>query len=879
MIKKIIFLILFVSTLFANLHSTLKDIANISSVALYNYDEESLSKIVNQYINQNSKIKAIVIYDTINNVPFYSVFRQKGKLIQNQKLPKEFEKLYIIKDNIIYNSNVIGKVIIYADEKLKALCFTQKEIQWIKDHHVIKFVLNSKYSPIEFIDKKGNYAGISKSYLDIISKKTGIIFKPIKIDKNDRLTQIKQNKADMITYATKTPSQEKYLNFSNPYLNYSIVMVTTLDKPFLDNIKALYGKKVVAIKGDIISEFLSNYPQIKLFYVDTIKEALESVASKKAYSFVSLLPIASYNINKYNFFNLKIAGKAKDAFAISIALKKELGQTGIDIINKVLSNITEQEKKMIYNKWVGITFNKRVDYTIIWKISIISFIILSIVLYWNRKLKAQQAELKKMTLKAQIAAKAKSEFISNMSHEIRTPMNAIIGFTEILAKDIKEPTQLAHIKTIQNASNALLILINDILDLSKIEAGKLKIQKSSADIESIITEIKTIFSIEASKKGLDILIDIQKDLPNSLVIDTVRVRQILLNLVGNAIKFTKKGYIKISVYTQKIENKTNKVNLIFSVEDTGKGIPKDQISVIFEAFEQVKDQDIKQFGGTGLGLSISSKLAKMMNGQLNVESQEGKGSIFTLTLFDVEISTDLSKKTTNILNKEIVFDKATILAVDDIEDNNKLIINYFKDTNITIVTASNGIEAIEKFKSNKVDLILMNIKMPIMDGYTAAKEIKKISDVPIIALTASTLNNEDKIFNGYLKKPFTKESLFILISRFLSHKIKDKKDINIEEDINFSLEQIDKSIVDNLAKEIDKTIMPIYKKIEKSNNISAIKTFIKNLEQISKKYNIVSLQKYTKKLNDAIKIFDIIQIETLLSKFKNFIEIINGNLK
>jgi len=879
MIKRLIVFIGIVSVLFANnIHMSIKDIANISAIPLYNYDGKSLESIINQYIIQHKNIKAVIVFDTTNNTIFYSVFKKNNKLIKNTQLPKEYKKLNVIKSDIIYNSTLIGKVIVYTTTNNKEIFFTKAEMDWIKKHPVITFASMSKYPPLAFVNKHKQYTGILSEYIKILEQKTGIKFKRIDTHTiEDSIQQVKENKIDMLIATNKKYTPQKLFNFSIPYLNYSIVMVTTLDKSFLDNIKTLYGHKVVVLKGFEIDKFLQQYPQIQLVYANSIKEALNMVDSKKVFSFVELLPVASYNINKYNFFNLKIAGKTTNTFPLSIALNKKLGKTGITVFNKVLEHITDQKKEMIYNKWVGITFNKRVDYTIIWQISIISFIILSIVLYWNRKLKIQQLALKKMTIKAQIATKAKSEFISNMSHEIRTPMNAIIGFTEILSKEIKDPIQLTHLKTIQNASNALLMLINDILDLSKIEAGKLHIQKRPSNILTIIEEIKTIFSIEAEKKGLDIIIDIPKNIPNSLVIDTVRVRQILLNLVGNAIKFTQKGYIKITLSIQKIKNEKNKVNLIFSVEDTGKGIPKDQISVIFEAFEQVKGQDIKQFGGTGLGLSISSKLAKMMDGKLSVESTEGKGSTFTLTLYNVEIASSNHHSTT-IINKEIIFSKATILAVDDIEDNNTLIINYFKDTNVNIITANNGQEAIEKFKNNKIDLILMNIKMPIMNGNEAAKKIKEISDVPIIALTASITNNNYKYFDDCLKKPFTKQQLFSMISKYLEYKTQTKKPPK-EEMIEFALNKNAKANIKALKKELELEIIPIYNKIKKTNNISDIKIFIKKLDKLSQKYKILSLQNYTQELTIAIKTFDISKIEMLLSHFIKFINIVNDNLK
>ena len=889
--------------------------------------------------------------------------------------------------------------------------FTQKEKEWIKKHPTIRFVSSPHWAPFEFIDENGNYKGIASSYLKLLSQKTGITFQLIKTQTwEEGLQQAKERKADMFVCAKETADRQKYMNFSKPYLNYSVVMVTKSDKPFLDDISALYGKKVAMIRGFAVTEYLrKNHSQIIPVYVNNISEALQKVAQEDAYAFVSMLPAASYHINKDGFFNLKISGKIDYKLHLAMALRNDWDPTGIAIINKVLTNITEQEKQMIYNKWVAITFEKRVDLTIIWEILAAAFFILLGTLYWNRKLKKEIIERRKIehelktqkdqlekifltvpmpiliverdtgiilfanpyaietykfkkeklignniktllveahhrenilkatneegilinyetlhktgdgsiieillsvipieyngvkanlgvttditklkeiqhkleieTKKAQSAAKAKSEFLSNMSHEIRTPMNAILGFTEILAKEIQDPGQLSYIKTIQNAGNTLLMLINDILDLSKIEAGKLQIQKNAANITSIIEEIGTIFSITARKKGLDIIVDIQKDLPSGLVIDTVRVRQILLNLVGNAVKFTEQGYIKISAYTENIQEHLSKVDLILSVEDTGRGIPQDQLHSIFEAFEQVKDQDVKQFGGTGLGLSISSKLSNMMGGKLTVSSTEGKGSIFTLKLFNVDISSvaqDVQEQTRQ--THKIIFEKSTILVVDDIQNNRELLINSFKETQIDVITANNGKEALEKFKEFHPDLILMDIRMPIMDGYEAAQEIKKTSNVPIIALTASVMQDEyERIkrenFDGYLRKPVLQEELFYMLSQFLPYQ-KISTEQNKNQKVPFSLSPKAKSQLEHLLCDLKDTIIPLYKKVQKSNSLSDAKFFAKNLRNFIKQYELNSLKDYEKELSSSIDSFNIIKMETLFLDFEKFIDFI-----
>jgi signal transduction histidine kinase/CheY-like chemotaxis protein len=481
--------------------------------------------------------------------------------------------------------------------------------------------------------------------------------------------------------------------------------------------------------------------------------------------------------------------------------------------------------------------------------------------------------------KAVQADKAKTDFLAMMSHEIRTPMNAILGFGELLHDAVEKPQEKHFAKAIVTSGNSLLSLINDILDLSKIEASKMELHPETVEMKRFAENLETLFSFRAHEKGLEFSMRLDPGVPAYLSFDALRLRQVLVNLIGNAVKFTRKGSIQVKV-TADTNDTSDDVLLHFEVADTGIGIAGDNVTEIFRPFYQVEAEHGRNAQGTGLGLSICERLVDLMGGKINVSSELHKGSVFHVAVPAQRKIERVSEYQGANAGKTVDFDRlapSKILIVDDVALNRELIRGYLHGSHHQVLEAENGEQAVMMCRRHKPDMVLMDLRMPVADGRSAHAMLKAQKDtrkIPLVAVIASSLLNSQEelkqVFDGIASKPLSRERLYLELSKFLP----------VHSAAATGRPQPEKSVEDvylgrewpELQAELAGMRDRILPELMELAPAQATLRFAVNLSQLADKHHCPPLASYAAELHAAAESMDFAEAGGILARFPGLID-------
>ncbi|MGB0495719.1 MAG: ATP-binding protein, partial [Kangiellaceae bacterium] len=665
---------------------------------------------------------------------------------------------------------------------------TKQEKKWLASHSELKLGIDPGWSPYEFVDEHGNYAGVTSEYVEIIRSKLNIELEPdISLSWNEAFDAVSDGELDILSVVVKTEERAKKMNFTDPYASFASVITTRKNAFYVQGMDELSGKRLGLIGGYIFEELIStDYPDITIIKVTSAQDGIDKVENGEIDAFIESLAVINRELSNNHYSNVMVAAFTPYELELSMGVRKGL-EPLVPILNKALSTISTKEKSRIANNWLSIDVNFGTSITtfLYWALPITTLLvgIILFVIRSNRRMsfeinvrKKAETELEKAIEKAEQANTAKDEFLANMSHEIRTPMNAIIGMSYLLKESELTTTQQGYNKTLNNSAESLLTLINDILDLSKVEAGKLELENIPFNLHQVVQNIEEQVKLTIAEKDISFNSKIDNDVPKFLKGDAIRISQVLLNLTNNAAKFTHEGSIQISVKRRSFDDA--KVELEFCVADTGIGLSVEHQSKLFKNYSQADSSITRKYGGTGLGLTISKKLCELMGGEIWLASEEGLGSRFYFT-----ISVDIDAKNKNIEKNDTAIsddvltklkDKR-VLLVDDNKVNLMVAETILKKSRLKVITALNGQLAINELKGSHFDLVLMDVQMPVLDGLAATKIIRQelgMAKIPIIALSANVMSMDIKKslnagMDAHIGKPIDVELLLNTMAQYL----------------------------------------------------------------------------------------------------------------
>lgn len=682
----------------------------------------------------------------------------------------------------------------YSDDLYKQYIATQSiavlssdEQEWLKQHGAIR-VGYLEYDPgFSAVDpQSGKLMGVVNDYIEYASKcfEQPLEFHLVGLDSQEALIQaVRDNKIDMIFHVNQNPyyAEENGLSLSNTVLSVPFAAVTA-QEAFNESAE---NTVAIAKENSKYKWYVAyNYPNWNIKEYNSIKDAEQAVRNGKVDCFIVRSGQAMNYVHDKKMHSVFLTKTANTSFAV------EKGNTLLmSILNKTLKSIQTSKltgavsmyedslKKVTFSDFLKDNFLK-----VIMMFSLVFILILGMFIHLLKKAKAAETKARESQAQAEKANAAKSEFLFNMSHDIRTPMNVILGYNQLMKSQLTEPKQLDYQKKIEQSGKLLLAIINNVLDMARIESGKMKVDENYEIVGEIVDEIISTFSSEAEEKGIHLSGSMQVTHRNILC-DGTKIREIYVNLVSNAMKYTPRGgNVTITVEELPCE-KEGYVKIKAEIKDTGIGMGKEYLPTLFEPFSREHNTTTGKVGGTGLGMAIVKKYMDLMGGSIEVVSEPGKGTIFTFTLMHkIADRKCCSQKTETVETSdkgESLRGKHVLLAEDN-DLNAEIAVTVLEETGLVIERVEDGIQCvnrIEQMSAGTYDLILMDIQMPNMDGYQAAKYIRHLNDkkkaeIPIIAMTANAFAEDrkrafDAGMNGHIAKPIDIEKLGAVILSIL----------------------------------------------------------------------------------------------------------------